>query len=314
VTGRVPRNRRTAVAPTSTDIAALPIAARTRFAPAPTGYLHLGHVANAIWVWGLATVTGGSVLLRMEDHDRARSRPEFETALVEDLAWLGFRSDDGPVRQTDDDAPYLAALDRLRDETLIYGCDCSRTTFEAWAREHGRRWDGPGCPGDCRRRGLSGPVLRVALGGGSERWMDATVGPCADEVAPDGDMPIRDRDGNWTYGYSVVVDDLRQGVDLVIRGRDLLEATATQIRLARLLGRETPATFAHHPLIRRADGQKLSKADADTSVRELRAAGRTAPELIGQAAAAVGLIGEPRPLAATEIGRLFESPAPGRLG
>ena len=152
---------------------------------------------------------------------------------------------------------------------------------------------------------MTGPVLRVALGGGSERWMDALVGPCADEVAGSGDLPIRDRDGHWTYGFSVVVDDLRQGVDLVVRGRDLLHATAAQIRLGRVLGRERPATFAHHPLIRRPDGRKLSKADGDTSVRELRAAERTAAELIGEAAAAVGLIDAPRPIDAHDVTSLF---------
>lgn len=281
--------------------------ARTRFAPAPTGYLHLGHVANAIYVWGMAAAAGSSVLLRIEDHDRARCRPEYDTALLEDLAWLDFAADEGPVRQSDEDEPYAAALERLRGEGLVYGCDCARSTFEVWAREHGRRWHGPGCPGDCRHRGLDGPVLRVALGGGSERWVDAIVGPCADEVAPVGDMAVRDRDGNWTYGFAVVVDDLRQGIDLVIRGRDLLSATATQIRLGRLLGREAAATFAHHPLITSEDGRKLSKADADTSVRELRAAGRSAPELIGEAVAAVGLIDAPRPIAAAAVARLFAS-------
>jgi glutamyl/glutaminyl-tRNA synthetase len=292
-----------------TDHGRLPVRARTRFAPAPTGYLHLGHVADAIWVWGLAAATSGSVLLRVEDHDRIRTRPEYVGALLEDLAWLGFEADEGPVRQTDDDDAYAAALDRLGNEASVYGCDCSRATFAAWEREHGRRWHGPGCPGDCRARGRSGPVLRVAVGGGSERWMDAIVGPCADEVAPDGDPPIRDRVGNWTYAFSVVVDDLRQGIDLVIRGRDLLAATPTQIRLGRLLGREVPATFAHHPLIRRPDGHKLSKADGDTGVRELRATGQTASEVIGQAAAAVGLVDAPRPLEATEVRRLFEGSA-----
>jgi glutamyl-tRNA synthetase/glutamyl-Q tRNA(Asp) synthetase len=136
--------------------------------------------------------------------------------------------------------------------------------------------------------------------------MDAIVGPCADEVATgNGDLPIRDRDGNWTYGFAVVVDDLRQEIDLVIRGRDLLAATPAQIRLGRLLGRDAAATFAHHPLIRRPDGSKLSKADGDTSVRELRVAGRTAPELIGEAAAAVGLIDAPRPIEAAEVAGLF---------
>ena len=135
--------------------------------------------------------------------------------------------------------------------------------------------------------------------------MDLLVGPCAEEVGADGDLPIVDRDGNWTYGFAVVVDDQRQGIDLVVRGRDLLATTATQIRLARFLGRETPAIFAHHPLVRRPDGRKLSKADGDTSVREMRAAGRSAASLIGEAAAAVGLIDAPRPIEAAEVGALF---------
>lgn len=285
--------------PTRTD------ATRTRFAPAPTGYLHLGHVANAIHVWGMARVAGAAVLLRIEDHDRTRARPAYDAALLEDLAWLGFEADEGPVRQSDDDAPYAAALERLLADDLVYGCDCSRGTFSDWSRGHGRGWHGPGCPGACRARGVSGPVLRVALGGGSERWMDGLAGPCADEVAVAGDLPIRDRDGQWTYGFSVVVDDLRQNVDLVVRGRDLLHATAAQIRLGRILGRETPATFAHHPLIRQPDGRKLSKADGATSVRELRAAGRTAAELIGEAAAAVGLIATSRPIDAHDVASLF---------
>lgn len=282
----------------------LPVGSRTRFAPAPTGFLHLGHVANAIFVWGLAGAAGGSVILRIEDHDRGRCRPEFDAALLEDLAWLGFVAHEGPFRQSDD-APYRATLDRLRDEVTVYGCDCSRRTFADWAREHGRPWHGPGCPGDCRHRGLAGPTVRVTLGGGTERWMDALVGPCADEVDPGGDLVVRDRDGNWTYAFAVVVDDLRQGVDLVVRGRDLLAATAAQTRLGRLLGREAPPTFAHHPLIRRPDGRKLSKADRATSVRELRAVGRSAPDLIGEAAAAAGLIDAPRPIAADDVVGLF---------
>ena len=120
--------------------------------------------------------------------------------------------------------------------------------------------------------------------------MDRIVGPCSDEVANDGDAPLTDRDGNWTYGFAVVVDDLRQGVDLVIRGRDLLEATPAQIRLGRLLARETPPVFHHHRLIRRPDGSKLSKAAGDTGVRELRAAGQSAEAVIASAAEASGWV------------------------
>lgn len=285
----------------------MPPGATTRFAPAPTGYLHLGHVANAMWVWGVAGNVGGRVVLRIEDHDRSRSRAEYDEALLEDLTWLGFRADAGPLRQSDPDArtAYEDAGRELRASGRVYGCDCTRTTFAARAASAGRRWHGPGCPGGCRDRGVEGPVLRVSIGAGSEGWDDVLLGTRTGEVAPSGDPPIRDRHGNWTYGFAVVVDDLRQDVDLVIRGEDLLDATPSQIRLARLLGREAPARFLHHPLIRRPDGRKLSKADGATGVRELRIAGRSASELIGEAAAAIGLLREPRPVAATDVGSLI---------
>ena len=268
-------------------------AQRTRFAPAPTGLLHLGHVANAVWTWGLARRAGAAVLLRIEDHDRGRCREAYDTALLEDLAWLGFEADLGPVRQTDPDAldAYETALARLRADGRVYGCHCARSTFAAWTAEHGRSWSGPGCPGGCRDRGVDGPVLRAVLGGGGESWMDVLVGPCRDDVAPGGDLPVRDRHGDWTYGFCVVVDDLRQGIDLVVRGRDLLGATPGQIRLARLLGRDTPPAYAHHPLVRRPDGRKLSKSAGDTAVRELRAAGATADEVIALATEATGYMG-----------------------
>jgi glutamyl-Q tRNA(Asp) synthetase len=252
--------------------------------------------------WAVARATGGSVLLRIEDHDRQRSRPEFDAAILEDLAWLGFVADDGPVRQSEDGPAYERALAVLDAHGLVYACTCSRATFEAAG------WTGPGCPGGCRERDLARSperTLRVALGGGDETWMDLLAGPCRGPVAPAGDPPIRDREGNWTYGFSVVVDDHRQAIGLVVRGQDLLEATPAQIRVARLLGRDEPPAFLHHRLIRRPDGAKLSKASRDTSVREQRAAGATPTELIGRAAAAIGLLAEERPVAAEEVERLL---------
>ena len=267
----------------------------TRFAPAPTGYLHLGHVANAIWTWALARRSGADVLLRIEDHDRQRCRPEYDAALLEDLEWLGFRADLGPVRQTDADAQiaYETSLALLRTAGLAYGCDCTRSTFARWAGEHGRAWSGPGCPGTCRERGVTGPVLRVALGGGSETWTDRLAGQREGEVAPNGDLPARDRHGNWSYGFCVVVDDLRQGVDLVVRGEDLLDATAAHIRLGQRLGRATPPAFAHHPLVRRPDGSKLSKSAGDTGVRELRQSGGSPDDVIALAAQMTGFFEQP---------------------
>jgi glutamyl/glutaminyl-tRNA synthetase len=267
----------------------------TRFAPAPTGYLHLGHVANAIWTWALARRSGADVLLRIEDHDRQRCRPEYDAALLEDLEWLGFLADLGPVRQTDADAQiaYETSLALLRTAGLVYGCDCTRSTFARWAGEHGRAWSGPGCAGTCRERGVTGPVLRIALGGGSEAWTDRLAGQREGEVAPNGDLPARDRHGNWTYGFCVVVDDLRQGVDLVVRGEDLLDATAAHIRLGRRLGRATPPAFAHHPLVRRPDGSKLSKSAGDTGVRELRQSGGSPDDVIALAAQMTGFFEQP---------------------
>ena len=245
------------------------------------------------------------MLLRIEDHDRQRCRPEYDAEILEDLAWLGFVADLGPVRQTDPDAEaaYGAAIARLDTDGLVYGCDCARSTFATWAEAHGRAWHGPGCPGGCRARRLgdAAPTLRVDLGDGEESWDDALAGPRAGPVSPAGDLVVRDRHGNWTYGFCVVVDDLRQGVELVVRGRDLFHATPAQIRLARVLGRSILPTFLHHLLIHRPDGSKLSKSSGDTGVRELRAAGLSAPAIIGRAAAAVRLLEAPIDVRAIDV-------------
>ena len=126
-----------------------------RFAPSPNGYLHLGHALSALINFDMARAVGGRLLLRIEDIDRARCRPEYEAAIYEDLAWLGFAADRGPVRHTDDDTPYQRAVDDLTAQRLVYGCDCTRLTFSAWAESAGRPWSGGGCPGGCRERDLS---------------------------------------------------------------------------------------------------------------------------------------------------------------
>jgi len=259
-------------------------------------------------VWGLAHATGRRVVLRIEDHDRQRSRSEFDAALLEDLGWLGFVADTGPVRQSDDWFVYEDALARLRDRGLVYACDCTRSTLAAWGRLHGRPWSGSGCPGGCRERALAerrGTGLRATLGSGEESWHDLRLGPQRDATDRDGDLLVRDRHGNWTYPFCVVVDDLRQDIDLVIRGEDLLDSTARQIRLGRLLGRDRPPAFYHHPLIRKPGGAKLSKSDGDTGVRQLRTRGLAPDVVLGEAAAAVGLIAEARPLDLGGLDALF---------
>lgn len=314
------------VDPVRATVAGIPARPRTRFAPAPTGYLHLGHLVNAVLVWGIARARGGTVVLRIEDHDRQRSRATWEAALLDDLERLGllpdeptlgaFRHGATPYRQSGVPERYVTALDGLRASGLVYVCDCARSTFAAWAADHrGRRWVGPGCPGGCAGRGLPddapGAGLRVALGEGEEDWLDLLAGPRSGAPAADGDLLVRDRAGNWTYAFCVVVDDLTHRIDLVIRGADLLDATPPQLRLARLLtGAAHPARFLHHPLVRRPDGTKLSKADGATAVRELLDAGADPAVLLADACRAAGLTEVPDRVTPADLGPLVGSTQP----
>ncbi len=306
--------------PVRPEPARIPRGATTRFAPAPTGRLHLGHLVNAVYVWGIAAAGGGSVVLRIEDHDRQRSRAAFERDLLDDLDRLGLvpdrpaiddlRAGPSPYRQSDDPTPYDAAIASLRTAGLAYACECSRSSFAAWTAEHGSAWERPGCPGRCRERGLADEPhrgLRVALGGGVEDFDDVLLGASSGPVAPAGDPLVRDRLGNRTYHLCVVVDDARQGVDLVVRGRDLLDATPLQLRLAAALGRARPPAHLHHPLVLGPDGAKLSKAAGDTAVASLLDAGARPAALLGLAAATAGLIDRPRPIDPDELGGLFAS-------
>lgn len=260
----------------------------SRFAPAPTGFLHLGHVVNAALVWRETRARGGQVLLRIEDHDRQRSRRGFEAAIVEDLAWLGFEPDAPLVRQSERGAIYESAVDGLRAAGLVYVCGCSRADV---ARANAGRFFSASSeipyPNTCRERGLPempGCGLRVRLDPTVERFDDLRHGPQEQRPSEQcGDLLIRDRDGNWTYQFAAAVDDFVQGVTLVVRGDDLLESTGRQIQLARLLGRAEPPAFLHHPLIMKTPEQKLSKSDGDTGVRDLRGRGWAAKDVIAEA-------------------------------
>ena len=276
----------------------------TRFAPSPTGHLHLGHLVNAVHVWDWAARLGGRVRLRIEDHDRERSRPEFERSILDDLEWLGLAPDEPPIaafragpcggRQSEHPDRYAEALARLDEGGLVYWCDCSRASTLERAREAGRpgsdelRYDG-----FCRGRGLRpGPETgaRVRMDDGMEAFVDGLMGARVQEPAAQcGDLLVRDRLGQWTYQFAVTVDDLVEGVTHVIRGQDLLASTGRQMRLARLLGRAVPATFVHHPLVLGDDGGKLSKSKGDTGVRELRAAGLAPGEVMARARHAAGM-------------------------
>jgi glutamyl-tRNA synthetase/glutamyl-Q tRNA(Asp) synthetase len=295
-------------------LAGLPAGWRTRFAPAPTGHLHLGHAINAIHVWGLARAFGGKVLLRIEDHDRTRARTAYEQSILDDLDWLGLVPDEGSTagfragthaqRQSDNGARYDGALSRLDAAGLVYACDCSRRAIaqevpDVFGTE--MRY-----PGRCRSRAVdpeANPARRVRLADGIERFTDLRLG--TQEQAPAlqcGDLLVRDRLGQWTYQFAVVVDDMEQGVDVVIRGEDLLASTGRQLRLGRMLGRASAPQFFHHALLRRPDGSKLSKSAGDTGLRELRAAGMSAARVLGEAAFLGGLLPDRRALPVDELG------------
>jgi len=305
----------------------LPPERLTRFAPAPTGALHLGHVVNAVHVWGLARALGGRVLLRIEDHDRQRARRDVEHRMLDDLEWLGFVADIHPSeayrrgscdgRQSERGSVYRDALAPLIAAGLVYGCRCSRTRLAS-----GTSVTPPnaadGSPterryaGTCRDKNIpledSNVGWRLKLDAGVEVFEDAVVGNQEqDPSAQCGDLLLRDRLGNWTYQCVAAIDDAVQGVTLVVRGQDLLPSTGRQIRLARLIGRQAPPVFAHHPLIMKSASQKLSKSDGDSGIADLRAAGWSAAQVIGYAASLAGLTPTSTDRRVEDLPRLFNT-------
>jgi glutamyl-Q tRNA(Asp) synthetase len=281
----------------------------SRFAPAPTGFLHLGHVVNAVYVWGVTRARGGRVLLRIEDHDRQRSRRRYEEAILADLEWLGFAADDIAVRQSERTGVYEDALNRLRATGLVYACDCSRRDLESSADRSSSAISERRYPGTCARKGLTelaGRSIRVRLPPSVERFTDLRLGPQEQRPCEQcGDLLAKDREGNWTYQFAATVDDDVQGVTLVIRGEDLLSSTGRQLQLARLLGRAVPPGFLHHPLVMKSATQKLSKSDGDTGIRELRERGWTPGDVVGYAARLVDLLDTRRPIDAVDVSTLF---------
>jgi glutamyl-tRNA synthetase/glutamyl-Q tRNA(Asp) synthetase len=298
---------------------------RTRFAPAPTGWLHLGHLVNALHVWGIARAYGGQVALRIEDHDRGRCRPEYEQGLLDDLEWLGlvpdvydtssFRADASThgARQSNQGARYAAALDVLRARGGVFACRCSRREIARQGARAGRAMGGDGqeqwYPGTCRNAAVAFAdtlARRVHLDDVAVVFDDLRLGVRTQYPAQQcGDLLLRDRAGHWTYQFAVVVDDMTHDIDVIVRGEDLLTSTGRQWQLAALLGRTTMPQVLHHTLLVHADGSKLSKARHDTGLRDLRAAGATAEQLLGEAAARAGLITEGRPLPVDAIAELF---------
>ena len=266
----------------------------TRFAPSPTGLLHRGHAFSAVTAWRMARERGGRFILRMEDIDTTRCRPEFEAAILEDLAWLGLDWD-GPVwRQSQRTPVYRAALDRLVEIGVAYPCFCSRSDIAAAvAAPHGP--EGPVYPGTCRhlspderarRRATETSAWRLDVAAalaitGPLTWHDRHAGLQQADPLAGGDIVVARRDVGTAYALAVVVDDAAQGVTDVVRGVDLFEATHVQRLLQALLGLPTPR-YHHHPLILGADGKRLAKRDAGETLRALRENGMQPAEVISR--------------------------------
>jgi glutamyl/glutaminyl-tRNA synthetase len=291
---------------------------RTRFAPAPTGFLHLGHLVNAMHVWGIARAHGGQVVLRLEDHDRTRCRPEYEQALLDDLDWLGLQPDvfdtasfahdlhAHPARQSNQAARYETALSGLQDCGLVYPCRCTRKDIAARAPH--AAGEEPCYPGTCRHADVPPDetfARRVVLTEQSITFQDLRLGTLTQQPFRQcGDLLVRDRHAQWTYQFAVVVDDMAHDIDVIIRGEDLLASTGRQLQLARVLGRRSVPRVLHHTLLVHADGSKLSKAAHDTSLRDLRTAGERPEMLLGRAARRAGLT-TAQSLTAADLPHLF---------
>jgi glutamyl-Q tRNA(Asp) synthetase len=270
----------------------------TRFAPSPNGYLHLGHAYSALTAYDAARAAGGRFLLRIEDVDRGRARPEFEAAIYEDLAWLGVRWETPVRRQSEHFAEYADALDRLEARGLLYPCFCTRREIEqALTAPHGP--EGAVYPGGCRRLAAAERAERIAAGAPFARRLDlagalALAGPLAFEesgveVAVDperlrteiGDVVLARKDVPASYHLAVVHDDAVQGVTMVIRGTDLAFATPLHRLLQAVLDLPVPA-YRHHRLITDAAGRRFAKRDGAATLRALRAAGVTPAEVRGR--------------------------------
>jgi glutamyl-Q tRNA(Asp) synthetase len=264
-----------------------------RFAPSPNGALHLGHAFSALTDNTLCRAAGGRFLLRIEDIDPARCRPEYETAIYDDLRWLGLAWEEPVRRQSEHLAEYRAALERMRDMELLYPAFMSRAEIAAATVDPGWPRDPDGAPlYPGRDRNLAETEAKARIDGGDPfAWrlrMDEAIrraGPLSwqedsegrvviAEPSEWGDVVIARKETPTSYHLAVVVDDAIQGITHVVRGRDLYRATSVHVLLQRLLGLPTPR-YHHHRLILDATGRKLSKSDHDTSLAALRAAGKT---------------------------------------
>ena len=279
-----------------------------RFAPSPTGIMHLGNVMCALLSWLSAKSKGGTWVLRIEDLDPDRSRRQFADRLMRDLEWLGLTWDEGPYFQSERHDRYAAALERLCAMDLVYPCFCTRADIMATQAPH--ESDGRIVyAGTCRARtynkeDMERAALRLKVPDREIAFTDGHYGPQRVNLSRHcGDFVIRRKDGAWAYQLAVVVDDAEMGITEVVRGSDLLLSSPQQIYLAGLLGYPLPS-FIHLPLLCNAQGQRLSKRDKSLDMEALRA-DFTAEEIIGRLAFLAGLKPNDAPCTAEQLLPLF---------
>lgn len=279
-----------------------------RFAPSPSGRMHLGNVLCALLAYWSARRQNGGFLLRIEDLDEMRCPRSNAELIVDDLHWLGLDWDGEVPYQSERSAIYAGYEQILRDKGLLYPCFCSRAALHAASAPHlsdGRVLYAGTCrsltPAEvAEKRKTRAPATRVRVPEETVRFTDAVWGDCAENLAEEcGDFIIRRSDGVFAYQLAVVVDDALTGVTEVVRGADLLSSTPRQIWLHRLFG-FAPPRFAHLPLLCDHDGRRLSKRDADLDLGLLRQ--RFSPEqIVGALACAAGLTDRPEPVAVREL-------------
>ncbi len=278
-----------------------------RFAPTPSGRMHLGNVFAALIAWASVRSRDGEMVLRMEDLDTQRTSGEFAQVLREDLAWLGLDYDRETPAQSQRTGVYDTYFQRLRDMGLLYPCYCTRSQLHSVNAPH--LSDGTYVyPGTCRNLTNPppgrAPSWRVCVPDKSWEFTDWVQGDYAGNLATDcGDMVVRRADGVYVYQLAVTVDDGEAGVTEVVRGMDLLSSAPRQMYLQELFGFPHPS-YGHVPMLLAPDGRRLSKRDRDLDLGELRK--RVTPEqLIGSLAYASGLIDQNVPLSARELAREF---------
>ena len=274
---------------------------RGRLAPSPTGHLHVGHARTFWMAWQRARAAGGTLVLRNDDLDRDRVRPEFVEAFQEDLAWLGLDWDEGPVAQSGRMGLYEEAFDRLKAGGWVYPCVCSRRdVLSALAAPHAGDEE-PLYPGTCRGRFTGGDLdgtrvswrMRLTEGEAVE-FEDGAMGRQRCVAGRDiGDFVVWRHDGLPSYQLACVVDDALMGMTEVVRGEDLLVSTARQLWIYRALGWTAPSFF-HCTLVRDDQGRRLAKRNAALSIRALRAAGRRPEDVLASLCLEGGVAGTPR--------------------